>query len=186
MDDNKLWEQLKQGNQEALRKIYDHHIEDLLQYGQRFCRDRETVEDCIHDLYLYIWKNREGLSSTDSILRYLMVALRRRIIQQLKNRTGELDEKSLGFTCDLSIEEQWIQDEKDRESQHSLQEAFSHLSDRQKEAIYLKYYQKLSYESICEVMELNYQSARNLVFNGIQALRKVMTLVVQLFFLLKL
>ncbi|MCB0688692.1 MAG: sigma-70 family RNA polymerase sigma factor [Saprospiraceae bacterium] len=184
MNDEQLWESLKKGDQQAFQQVYDSHIESLLQYGCRFCKDRETVEDSLHDLFIYIWKNREGLSSTDSIQRYLMVALRRRIIQSLKRRSSELDENSLGFACDLSIEEQWIMDEENEEAKSALQGAFEKLSARQREAIYLKYYQQLSYEAICEVMDLNYQSARNLIFNSIQTLRKVMTLIFLVFFLL--
>lgn len=184
MNDQQLWESLKQGNQEALKSIYDIHIEDLLQYGFRFCRDREIVQDCLHDLFIYIWKNRQGLSSTDSIKRYLMVALRRRVIQEIKNQSSELDEKSLSFNCDLSIEEKWIMDEENTEARQSLKEAFIKLSDRQREALYLKYYQEQSYESICEIMNLNYQSARNLIFNGIQALRKIMTMILTYFLLM--
>ena len=37
------------------------------------------------------------------------------------------------------------------------------LSPRQKEAIYLKFVSELSYEELAKVMQLNYQSARNLV-----------------------
>ena len=186
MDDKELWEKLKHGDQEALKQIYNSQIENLLQYGQRFCRDRETVEDCLHDLFIYIWNNREGLSSTDSIQRYLMVALRRRVIQHLKGQPGELSDKNLSFRCDLSIEEKWIQEEQSEEVENSLQAAFTHLSDRQKEAIYLKYYQQMSYEAICEIMDLNYQSARNLIFNGLKALRQVMTILINLLFFLKL
>ena len=177
MNDHQLWEHLKAGSQEALKCIYDSHIESLLQYGCRFSHDRETVEDCLHDLFLYLWNNRKGLSPTDSIQRYLMVSLRRRIFQRLKGNYRSLDEDHDSFHAEISIETQLILDEETAEHQTAIKEAFDHLSDRQKEAIYLKYYQKLPYESICEIMNLNYQSARNLIFNGIQTMRKVMTFV---------
>ena len=184
MSDTQLWEQLKNGSHTAFRQIYETSIEGLLQYGFRFCKDKETVEDCLHDLFIYIWKNRSGLSGTDSIRRYLMVALRRRIIQELKVRSTDLNEQNMPFHCDLSMEEEWILSEEKQASQRSLQEAFGHLSERQKEAVYLKYYQGLSYEAICEVMNLNYQSARNLVFNSVQALRRAMALISLLIFLI--
>lgn len=46
------------------------------------------------------------------------------------------------------------------------------LSPRQKEAIYLKFVSNLSYEEISKVMQMNYQSARNLVFRGLEKLRQ--------------
>jgi RNA polymerase sigma factor (sigma-70 family) len=177
MDDQQLWENLKAGSQDALKCVYDRTIESLLQYGCRFCNDRETVEDCIHDLFIYIWNNRKGLSPTDSIQRYLMVALRRRVFQQLKGNYRSLEEENMPFHAEISIEDQLILDEETAEYKNSIKDAFEQLSERQKEAIYLKYYQKLPYETICEMMNLNYQSARNLIFNGIQTMRKVMTFI---------
>ncbi|MBK8503205.1 MAG: sigma-70 family RNA polymerase sigma factor [Saprospiraceae bacterium] len=177
MNDQQLWENLRAGSQDALKSVYDSHIESLLQYGCRFCKDRETVEDCVHDLFIYIWNSREGLSSTDSIQRYLMVALRRRILLQLKGHYRSLYEENIPFEAEISIEAQLILDEETAENQNSIKEAIEQLSERQKEAIYLKYYQKLPYETICEIMNLNYQSARNLIFTGIQTMRKVMTFI---------
>jgi DNA-directed RNA polymerase specialized sigma24 family protein len=42
----------------------------------------------------------------------------------------------------------------------------------------LKFFDGFAYERIAEVMALNTQSVRNLVFNALQTLRKVMALVV--------
>jgi DNA-directed RNA polymerase specialized sigma subunit, sigma24 homolog len=47
---------------------------------------------------------------------------------------------------------------------------------RQKEIIYLKYYMNLSYEEVSEVMNINYQAARNLVYQSIKVLKNVLTL----------
>jgi len=177
MEDLQLWSQLKAGKPEAFKEIYDAHIDWLLQYGLRFSRTKEEVEDCVHDLFIYIWKNREGLSDTDSIKRYLLVSLRRRIIKGLRQDHQELND-SMHFDAELTIEDRWIDIERQQESQKSLQKALDKLSSRQREAIYLKYHQAMSYESICEIMSINYQSARNLIANGIQAMRKIMSSII--------
>ena len=68
------------------------------------------------------------------------------------------------------------------EQSAKLKVAFEHLSKRQKEAVYLKYYSGLDYEDIGEVMDINYQSTRNLIFNALKSLRKQMLLLFILFF----
>ena len=50
------------------------------------------------------------------------------------------------------------------------------LSARQRETVYLKFFEELSYEDICEVMELNYQSARNLIARALTELRQILKL----------
>ena len=50
--------------------------------------------------------------------------------------------------------------------------AIEQLSNRQKEIIYLKFYNGLSYEEISAVTQLKYQSVRNLFSVALKELRK--------------
>ena len=64
--------------------------------------------------------------------------------------------------------------------QQKLDAALSRIIDRHREIIHMKYYQQLEYEEIAQIMDLNYQSARNLVNRALIALRKEMLLIVTL------
>ena len=68
-----------------------------------------------------------------------------------------------------------VADEQHGENHQQLQQALQQLSDRQREAVYLKYEKGLSYDEICTIMDINYQSARNLVATAIKSLRGIMT-----------
>lgn len=71
-----------------------------------------------------------------------------------------------------NIEQDIIQGEKNSERNILLNQSMDQLSNRQKEAIYLKYYEGKEYEEICEIMNINYQSARNLISTGIKSLKE--------------
>jgi RNA polymerase sigma-70 factor (ECF subfamily) len=60
--------------------------------------------------------------------------------------------------------------------------ALERLSSRQKEIIYLKYYQNLSYEEVSEIMNINYQVARNLLYQAIKSLKTILAGSLELFF----
>ncbi len=47
----------------------------------------------------------------------------------------------------------------------------SQLSPRQREALTLYYIEERKYEDICEIMNMNYQSVRNLMHRGLLKLR---------------
>ena len=53
-----------------------------------------------------------------------------------------------------------------------MQKALNKLSAKQREAIYLKYYQNMTNEQIAEVMKINNQSVRNLISQSLGSLRK--------------
>jgi DNA-directed RNA polymerase specialized sigma24 family protein len=76
-----------------------------------------------------------------------------------------------------------IDHEFEQQRYRQLDKAMLTLSRRQKEAIYLKFVSDLSYEELSKVMNLNYQSARNLVFRGLEKLREGFPKSLFLFFL---
>lgn len=174
MDDLRIWSELKKGSQEALEKIYRSQIDYLVQYGLRFTADEALVEDCLHDLFFDLWRNRKGLGDTTSIRAYLLVALRRSIIKRLQKkqrRFADRDPGEISFAAELAVEDLIIESEIAEEQARQIREALGELPDRQREALYLRYYQEMEYEDICSIMDISYQSVRNLVAGAIRSLR---------------
>lgn len=187
MDETKHWETLKAGNIQGLKELYNLHHGGLYAYGMVLCQDADRVKDSIHDLFLNIWNNRQGLSIPASGKAYLMVSLRRKIFDRGSKRdqfTIPLEESGMDHELDLDAEEHWIRSEEESEVQVKLDMAMAQLSERQKEIIHMKYYQQMEYEEIARIMDLNYQSARNLVNRALLVLRKEMITLVMILLLL--
>ncbi len=184
MSDKKIWNNLRNGDQKALEEIYRTYFEALYSYGKKLSRDENTVEDCIQELFVELWNRRDKLSETNVIKPYLFVSLKRKIfhtIKKLRKSTDtELEEKY--FDAELSIDEILIAKETTVEQKSNLKSAFNELSDRQKEILYLKYYSEMDYDEITDIMDMNYQSARNLVSRAIQKLAKHMMVIFSLLF----
>ena len=180
MDDLTLWNQLKQGNHLALKQIYDLNIRSLDNYAHKFTSDTYLIEDTIHDIFVQIWQRRESLGSTDSIIKYLCVTLRRELIRRVEKSRNTVEyevNENKESTFSLSAEDMLIGDEMSSENQENIKTALSKLSSRQKEAIYLRYFEEMEYEEICDVMEINYQSVRNLISKGIIEMRQYLTVI---------
>ncbi len=174
MDDQQLWHRLKQGDPKALKLIYDDHVLSLSNYAKKFTSDQAQIDDTIHDLFVLIWNKRETLGLTDSIIKYLCVSLRRELIRRVNKAQQEISFDSVmeyKYDFQLTQEDIFIADEQVSENKAKLAKGMDNLSSRQKEAIYLKFYEEMSYEEICEVMGINYQSVRNLISKGLLELR---------------
>lgn len=168
---------------DALRRLYDSNIKDLYQYGVILNKDPEKVKDCIHDLFISLWNSRDRLAIPQSGKTYLMVSLRRRIFDKgskTQSMTGDMEQIEENRLMTIDHEAKWIQTENDAIRDLKLETAINHLSERQREIIYMKYYQEMEYEEIGRIMDLNYQSARNLVNRALSVLRKEMLFFVML------
>jgi RNA polymerase sigma factor (sigma-70 family) len=179
MEEQDHWNTLRNGDMAGLRALYDLHAVRLYAYGMTLVRREDKVRDAIHDLFLYIWQQREKLAVPQSGKAYLMVSLRRRLFDK---RIGDLDQAVPVEDTDAEAtmsatdaETDWIRHEDEVLRSEHLATAMARLSDRQREILHMKYYEQMDYDAIGAVMDLNYQSARNLVNRALNALRREMT-----------
>jgi RNA polymerase sigma-70 factor (ECF subfamily) len=184
MDETKQWEALKASDIRALKALYDLHAGTLYSYGMVLCHDSDKVRDCIHDLYLSCWTNRKGITIPQSGKAYLMVSLRRRIFDKGPKsnlETGPLEDAKMDTELSMNNPEtQWILAEEEDEKQQKLNLAMKQLTVRQREILHMKYFQQMEYEEIAGILDLNYQSARNLVNRALIALRKLMLIMIMI------
>lgn len=187
MSDKILWRQLKEGNHSALESIYRTHFKHLINYGKKFSNDSATVEDAIQELFIELWNKRQTLGETDAIKPYLLVSLRRKIIKsvkQIQKTTNDNEPTDYHFDAVLAIDETIINKEIRSEKKKQVAEAMLRLSNRQREVLYLKYEVNMEYEEISEAMNINYQSARNLVSKAIATIAKHLITLLIMFFVL--
>lgn len=166
------WQLFIEGNDEAYAWIYTQYIHQLYQYGCRFCADSEVVKDCIQNIFIKIYQNRKKQTTPDNVKIYLMSALRYALFNTLnRNRLHDTYITNTVFDFDLSVEEQFIVSEEETSQNQIIDHLLSTLSPRQREIIYYRFYEGLQYEEICRLMDLNYQSAYNLLQRSLSKLR---------------
>lgn len=178
-NDVQLWRALKAGDKKALAAIYQQEVDALFKYGCQITTDQALVEDSIQDLFIELWKNKATLGDTDAIRQYLLVALRRKIIRHLKqgeNRTERHLKVVDPNAHTAGADEHLIGEEEAENQQQSVSKALALLSERQREILYLRYFEEMDYRHIAIVLGINYQSVRNTASAGMKALRQLLGL----------
>jgi RNA polymerase sigma factor (sigma-70 family) len=177
--DASLWNDFLAGNKQVFERIFLAHYDDLFRYGMRLTGDEEVVKDCIQNLFQRLWQRRKALGAVEEVKPYLFAALRHHITDELraqKRRTalqssypGEVE-----MTVQHSPEDFLIAQQLTAEQQNLLLGALQQLSNRHREALYLKFFDGFAYDRIAEIMGLNQQSVRNLVHQAIKRMRQVL------------
>lgn len=181
--DQPLWQKFQQGDETAFQQLHQQNIRHLLNYGLRLNGSLSTVEDCIQDVFIELWQYRQGLAQPASVRFYLLKALRNRLRAQYRrdlpfvsgyDNSGEQAALNLPpFDTEPSAEEQLIALDIDAERKALIDQTLQALSARQREIIYLRYFNDLTYDQICEVMQINYQTARSQIYSALKLIRKV-------------
>lgn len=165
---------LLDGDRGGLGCLYKLFSKDLFRYGLSICGKENEVSECLHDFFVYLWEARDKFDKVENPKAYLMISFKRRLIKQLsKNKEhAELDFKYESVYREESEEDKIIRQEHEEEYLHRLRNAMACLSDREREAIHLKYFEKYKNEAIAEHLSINNQSVRNLLYRAIQNLKK--------------
>jgi RNA polymerase sigma factor (sigma-70 family) len=172
-DETKIWRRLLNGDQDALAFFYEKYADLLLKYGLSVNYNREVVRDAVQELFIQIWNRRENLTVPDSVKYYLMVSLRRMILKDVRTAllaTDTFSDDSFSYR----YHERHFAEEKEEDLHCKLQEALRLLPARQQEVIFLRFFEKLSYEEITSVTGLDYQILRNTIYRAIKTLRQVL------------
>jgi len=169
---------------EKRRYDYDSLIrtyaKQLFNFGIRFCQDEEVVKDCIQQLFLDLWNRNFDIDEDNKIKSYLFKAIRNRVLREKSkwSRDETLDE-NYDFIMEFDVETHLLIDDSHREVTLRLQQLLNNLPPRQREIIYLKFYEDLDPAQISAIMNLHRQSVHNLLQKAYGNLRidwKVLTI----------
>jgi RNA polymerase sigma factor (sigma-70 family) len=179
IDDISLWQSFLEGDRLSFQNIYTLYFNVLYEYGMRRVGNEELVKDCIQDLFVKLWTNRRTIATTAKIKYYLLGALKNHLINAGTSPSFiqmESVEAADHFTLDFSADTDFIRRQQDSRLSLRLQEALRQLTPRQKEIIYLRFFEELSYDEIAQLMDISVKGAYKLSHRALETLKQVLSL----------
>ena len=166
------WVNIGNGNKEDYSDAYIFYYKKLYNYGKKFTDDISMIEDAINEIFLTIWTNRKSLHNIHSPQSYIFTSFRNNIFQKIKASKiiGPSDteyEAEIQFSIDSVI----IQKETDEELKIQLDRALQQLTDRQREAIFLRFYEGLSYIEIAGIMNISVKATYKLMARALSEMK---------------
>ena len=169
-----LWYQLRLGNQKAIEDLYRMNYQVLYSYAYKICRDKEMSKDCVQELFVRLWEKRDQLREVSKVRPYLLQSIWHAVIRKLKSTHKNLAiDENTHYNMDVVFSSESIQISQDltNEKNRRLNDALNTLSARQRQIIFMQYYEGLTIEEIQESTELKYQSIKILTHRAMLILR---------------
>ena len=170
-----LWELMCAGNPNALNTLFNNYYNDLYFYGLKLVKNHDRVVDAIQDVFANIWESRKRISKVEHVKAYLFTALRNNLLQNTRNKyfkrvTVSNENKEYGF--EISPEEIYLVKESKLENELLVNNLLVGLSSKQKEIVYLKFYNNCTNIEISKILAIKRQSVANLLSRTLNILRK--------------
>lgn len=167
-----LWSRYRKGDAEAFDLIIKTFYQDLYNYSCRFTKNKETIKDCLQELFLALWKNRGTINDTASVKNYMLKSMRRKLYREISNNKFSITCDDSNFDADfntvLPVDHNLILQEQLTELSCKVRKVIEKLSKRQQEIIYLRFYMDADVDQIAEIMSLNRQSVYNLLHDALK------------------
>ena len=177
-----MWLQFRKGDKHALGALFVKYYDDLYAYGMKLTGDEDMVRDSIQDLFIKLWESRSRIKIVEQVKPYLIRAFRNLTIDQ-----SRMVEKNPVQRFSISVLPEVLHfDPEDFKSEAELVQnqisklllALNDLPPRVREAVYLRYYTGLNFDELATVMNVTFQSTRNLIHQGIKTLKDVLLVLV--------
>lgn len=171
-----IWCKFIKGDKLAFNSLMQVYFNVLFCYGCKFSKDQELVKDTIQELFIRIWETRENLSIDVKPKPYLMASLRRALHRKIKKEPYKISYSDLWdninfFDFEISVEQNYIKNEKQMLIAQEMAMKVSLLPKRQKEVVYLKFFMDMGRDDICKVMDIRPQTVSNLLQSALKNLR---------------
>lgn len=173
MKDKALILRCKQGDTDALRRIYEKYRDDLLLLAVALLNDMNVAEDALHDVFLSFAQQIEDFKLTGSLKGYLATCVANRSRNMLRDRkttattpeeanalASDTNEPSASMICNEQLQ--------------LLSGALAQLPDEQKETIVLHMYGAMRFKEIAGTQQVSVNTAKSRYRYGIEKLRVIL------------
>lgn len=172
--DPDIWNRISQNDAEAYAIMYRDYFNRFFNYGKKFISDESLIEDAAQETLLLVWENRASLSSIKFSGTYFYSTFRNILISKIRKRhASELPEETLeepGF----NVEQLILKRDTDEEIKLKLHGAIQNLTARQREAIFLRFYEGFSYDEVSSILNITIKSTYKIMARAIATLKEKM------------
>jgi len=172
-EDQRLLSGLRAGDKDALRRIYEKYIDDLLRVATSLLSDIQSAEDCLHDVFVDFAGSVNGSMIHSNLKSYLISCVANRARDQLRSkaRQSKSQPEQLCFRpVSTSPTKRLI----DAEESVRVFEALAELPYQQREVFVLRIQGQMRFREIAGLLGVSINSVQSRYRYAIEKLRAIL------------
>ena len=162
---------LREGDERALRQLFDRYYPPLLGDVYRIVPDEDTCQDLVQEVFVELWRKRAALDIHTSLRAYLRRAAVNRALTYLKNqRRLRFDGDDWSQTADTSAHD--IRQQEEQETRElALHRAIATLPEKCRVVFSLSRFEHRSHREIAELLGISVKTIENQITKAMRMLR---------------
>lgn len=154
--------------------LYKEYVKKLYNYGKKFTEDSNLIQDSIQEVFLDFWVKQEKLLKAENLPAYFFSSFRYVLLKNLKQAGKKVGTEDAATGLHFSVEHFLIEKETESEQRDKVRRALQSLTSRQREAVFLRFYEGLSYDEVAAVLHITKKAAYKIVARSLDALKNLL------------
>lgn len=177
-DLDELLRQVARGDVDAFATLYDRTRARVFGLVTRVLRDPGYSEETTQDIYLQVWRNAGGYDpAAGSALAWIMTLAHRRAVDRVRSEQAASQRESRYGAANVDLPSDQVADSVIlRDERQQVTDCLGSLSDAQREAIQLAYYDGMTYVQVSERLSANLATIKSRMRDAIRGLRRCLGL----------
>jgi RNA polymerase sigma-70 factor (ECF subfamily) len=171
MTDHELLRLVSEGDPQSFAVLFHRHWGRVFEAARRMLRSEHLAEEAVQEVFLRMWRKREGLRDVGSFDSYLFISVRNHVLNVLRSTAARMERP--GTPCEgvadegMSVEGRLQQ----KDLLSLLDEAVNGLPPQQRIAFRLAHQSGLGVNDIGMAMGISRNSVRTHLARALQTLR---------------
>ena len=171
IDDNALYEKVKNGDLAAYEQIFKFHYPGISRYAASIVRDLTIGEEIAQEVLMYIWEKRHQINLNTSLKAYIYSSVKNKCINYIKlelpklQSTTDLEQISSSTSSGMTTDDTELLKKK-------IQYAIDQLPEKCRNIFVLSRYGGLTYAEIAEDLEISVKTVENQMSIALKKLKE--------------
>ncbi len=162
---------LKAGDKTAFTSLYQQYAPSLTAFAASKISSLDEAKDIIHDLFVYIWDQRESIEITGSLKSFLFAAVRYRVIDHIRKNITRREYAAMLQQLSDSVSTATEDELVSKNLEHTLEHVVEKLPSRTKQIYRLSRNRHLAVKEIASELGLSEQTVKNQLSTALHHLR---------------
>lgn len=172
-EDIRLFWKFRNGNEEALCRIYEKYSQDMLGLAYALLNDKTVAEDVVHDVFVSFAESAGRGKGVVNLRSYLLtsVANRLRNMQRTKPLAAISEEMAETYSCEILRPEEAVMTQ---EKSELIRKAIAQLPAEQQEVIAMHIQGRLKFKEIAKVQGVSLPTVQSRYLYGLRKLKSLL------------
>ena len=158
IEDKLIFNEIKRGNRDVYESLFESYYESLVGFAENYTFDRQTSEDLVQELFIYVWEHASKVEIHTSLKSYFYQAVRNRCLNYLKSLKVE-DRKNLLYINALLNTDDDVEFF-EPEILDKIRDSIDELPDQMAKVFRLKLFEGLKQQDIAEELDVSVNTVK--------------------------